>query len=303
MADGAAGAEARVREAGRDPEPRHARRRAEQGTAVRRDALGTVDQVGQLGLGEHRNATDGPFENVVEELPVRGQELLREVPRHAVDRPRDWIALEAADQEPADLLAHVDEVLGITQAGCRAGQLVTGDRPRGQVLMNQGGDRQAEADHRRDASRPHTAGVDHALGPDGAVVGLDGADGAPRGSRDAGDPHARAQLDAEPTRPGGQLHRRAARIEPAIARQIHRAVQALGRHQREDAERLRGRDRVHVETDRLGHADLALQEAELVAAGGDAQAAHLVPVLGCARLRLQAAVQPDAVLPHAHQCG
>ncbi len=72
-------------------------------------------------------------------------------------------------------------------------------------------------------------------------------------------------------------------------------------HEGKDAQRFRGRDRVDVETDRPGHADLALEEPKLIAARRDAQTAHLVPVLRRARLGLQASIEPDAVLPHPHE--
>ena len=196
IADRAAGAKARVGEAGRDPEPRHTRDGTEQGTAVGRDPLGTVHQVRQLGLGKHRDPADGTFENVVEKLPVGRQELLREVPGHAVDRPGDRAPLEAADEKPADLLAHVDEVLRVAQAGGRASELLAGDRLGGQMLVDQRRDRQADADHGGDLAGPHAAGVDHAFRADRAVVGPDRGDGAPPGPRDAGDPDARADLDA-----------------------------------------------------------------------------------------------------------
>src|SRR5216683_4459670 len=131
VADGAARAEARVREPGREPEPGHAGDGTEEGTAVRRDALGAVDEVGQLGLGEHGHATDRALEDLAKQLPVRREQLLREVPGHAAHRPGHRVLLEAADQVPADLLAHVDEVLRIAQAGRRAGQLAAGERLRG----------------------------------------------------------------------------------------------------------------------------------------------------------------------------
>src|SRR5206468_10457557 len=123
VADRAAGAEARVREACRDPEPGHARYRTEQGTAVGGDALGAVHQMRQLGLRQDGHSSDGALEDLVEQLPVRWQELLREVPRHAADRPRDRASLEATDEKSADLLTHVDEVLRIAQARSRAREL------------------------------------------------------------------------------------------------------------------------------------------------------------------------------------
>ena len=78
-------------------------------------------------------------------------------------------------------------------------------------------------------------------------------------------------------------------------------MQALARHQGEDAKRFCRRDRVHVQTDCLRRPDLALEEPPLIAARRDAEAADLVPVLGRPRLGLQAPIEPDAVLTHAHQ--
>jgi hypothetical protein len=121
VADGAARAEPVCESPAASQNPGTPGTGTEQGAAVRRDALGAVDEVGQLGLGEHRHATDRALEDLAEQLPVRREQLLGEVPRHAVHRPRHRVLLEAADEEPADLLAHVDEVFRIAQARRRRG--------------------------------------------------------------------------------------------------------------------------------------------------------------------------------------
>ena len=69
------GAEARVREPGRGPEAGHAGHGAEERPAVRRDALGAVDQVGELGAREDGTRRIAPSMISPEELPVRRQEL------------------------------------------------------------------------------------------------------------------------------------------------------------------------------------------------------------------------------------
>ena len=133
------------------------------------------------------------------------------------------------------------------------------------------------------------------------MLGLDAADGAARRTDDPGHAHLRVDGDTHLAGAAGQLHGRPARVEPAIARQVHGAVETLAGHVGEDAQRFRGRDRVHVEADGLRHADLPLEEPLLIAARGDAQAADLVPVLHGIRLRLEFPVEADAVLPHPHQ--
>jgi len=190
LADGAARAEAGVGEPARGPQARHAGHRAEERPAVGCDPLGAVDEVGHLGLREHRDPPDGAFQDRLEQLPVRGQELLSEVPGHAVDRPRDGLGLEATDEEAAHFLAHVNEVLRVAEAGRRAGQLVTGDGLGGEMLVDHRRDGKLDAGQGCHLAGPHARGVDHNLGAEAPVLGDHGRDGARRPALQGRDPPA-----------------------------------------------------------------------------------------------------------------
>ena len=139
--------------------------------------------------------------------------------------------------------------------------------------------------------------------PIAPVVGEHTRHRTARGALDRDDAHARLHAHPELTRAAGQLHGGAARLDPAVAGEVQRAVEVLRRHQREDAQRLRGRDDVDVEPDRARHAHLAPEERELLRARGHAEAAHFAPVLRGPRLGLEAPVQLDAVLAHPHDGG
>ena len=256
--------------------------------------------MGHLRPAEDGDAPDRAFHDLAEELPVRREKLLGEVPRHAVDRPGHGLPLEAADQEPAHLLAEVDEVLRIAEAGCPARQLVAGNRLRGQVLVDERRDRQAHARHRGDLAAPHAGRVDHDLRAHPAAIRDHRRHRAVPGPLDAR--HADAGLDRHSEGAGAprQLGRRPARVDPPVPRQVHGAVKVIGGHERKQPERLGGRDGVHVEAERARGADLPPQEEPLVAARGHPETPDLVPVLGGARFGLEAPVETDRVLPHPH---
>ena len=212
--------------------PGHAGHRSQQGPAVRGDALRPVREVGHLRPAQDGDAPDRALHDLAEELPVRREELLGEVPRHAVHRPGHRLPLEAADQESADLLAEVDEVLRVAEAGRRARQLVPGDRLGGQVLVDERRDRQAHARHRRHLAAPHPGRVDHDLRAHAAAVGDDRRDGAVPRPLDAR--HADSGLDRHPERPGAprELRRRPARVDPPVPGQVHGPVEVVGGHER-----------------------------------------------------------------------
>ena len=247
------------RHARRHPEARPPRDRAQGVVPVRREAVGPVDQLDDLGLLDGREAADRPGEQRLEQLPLAGEELLRELPGHVVEAPRPRVGLEPPDEVPADLLADVDEVVGIPHDRGLAGKLPAGDRARDEVLVHQGNDRQVDAGHRRHAGRPLAGGIDDALRPDRPGGRLDALDAPPSVEPDAG--HPRPGDDLGPLRhgPASQLPRDAVRLEVSVVRHVHRAVEALRAHDRTDPERLAGRDDPHVEPERPGPAHAALE--------------------------------------------
>ena len=108
-------------------------------------------------------------------------------------------------------------------------------------------------------------------------------------------PSARARRASSVVAPLGS-------IQPSPG-QVHRPVEVVGGHEREQPERLRRRDRVDVEAEGARRPHLAPEEEPLVPARRDPEAPDLVPVLGRAGLGLEAPVEADRVLPHAHDRG
>ncbi len=114
LADAAGAGEPVRAEAGRHPEAGHLAL-AEDELAVGRERLGAVEEALDLGLLDRGHAEDGALHQLLEAVPVLGQELRLEALRDAVEPERRRVALVAAHHEPADLGAEVDEVVGIAQ--------------------------------------------------------------------------------------------------------------------------------------------------------------------------------------------
>ncbi len=105
-------------------------------------------------------------------------------------------------------------------------------------------------------------------------------------------PSARARRASSVVEPLGSIH-------PSPGRYIA-PWRSSGDMSGKQPERFGRRDRVHVETEGPRGPDLPPQEEPLIPARGDAKAPDLVPVLGRARGRLEAPVEPDRVRTHAH---
>ena len=89
----------------------------------------------------------------------------------SLDGPRVGVPLVPAHHQPADLLADVDEVVGVAQRREVGAHAL--DRPRDQVLMLHRHDRHLDARKASELVRPDPAGVHDDLGLDRAVVGHD----------------------------------------------------------------------------------------------------------------------------------
>ena len=92
---------------------------------VRGEPLRAVDHPVDARVADRRDAPDGAVHDLGEARPVGRQQLAVEVGRHAVERPRRRMALVAAHAQPADLLAEVDQVVGVAEL-----RAVRGGRPR-----------------------------------------------------------------------------------------------------------------------------------------------------------------------------
>ena len=157
LADAAGTGETVRAEAGGDPEAGHLAL-AEDELAVGRERLGAVEEALDLGLLDRRHAQDGALHELLEAIPVLGQELRLEARRDAVEPERRGITLVAAHHEAADLGAEVDEVVGIAQRGKRLERRREGLGH--EVLVRHRDDRDGHADEPRDVGGGHAACVD-----------------------------------------------------------------------------------------------------------------------------------------------
>ena len=227
-----------------------------------------------------------PFHDRLEAVHVGRQELAVEVGRDAVERPRRGIALVATHAQPADLLAEVDEVVGVAQL--RQARVDALDRLGEEVLVGHRDDRHGDADHPADLRGEHAAGVDDDVGADlgpFALV-LDGHAGDPAAVRaDADDAGLGPDPGAPLARSRGERVGEPGRIEPAVGRQPDRAEDAVGRHQREAVLRLLRRDELEREAERLGPARLPAQLLEPFRAWTQAAASRPRATTGPCRSR------------------
>ena len=227
------------------------------------------------------------------------QQILPEIPRRRLRRPRRRRLLVGAEQQPAAFLPGVDlagEVDGVDDllAG-RAVDLGDLRHVLGQdVVVLHREHRQLEPDHAADLARPEAAGIDHVLGADRALLGHD----VPRavGIRDElGHAIVEHDLGAGDPRRFRVGVRRAVRIEVALDRVPHRADEVFFVDQRQHLLRLRDVDdlRLHAEiaAARMRH----LQPVEALRRVGELQPAGQMQPAGFAGDRLDLLVEPDRI--------
>ena len=284
-------------ESGRHPEPGHVRL-AQDELAVGRERLRAVEQLAHLRALHRRHPPDRVGQQLVEPLPVLGQQLRLEPIRHPVQRPGGGIALVAAHDQAAHLGAPVDEVVGIAQRRQRLQRRV--ERLGDQELVGVGDDRHVDADHAGDLWCVHAAGVDHDVGADRALVGYHLVHAA---VLQTDLEHPRALLDLSPAQACavGQREGQLAGVEVAVLGQERRPQHAVGRHRREQRLRLVGRDQLHRQAEALRPARLPLQLLHARLRGGQPQPTQLVPAGVLAGLALEVGVQADRVLHHLGQ--
>ena len=200
-----------------------------------------ADETDGLGIGEEREAPDRALHERLEALPVGRHGGRGVVPGNAVQPAGVRVRLVPAEQHPAVLGLAVDEVVRVAERGHVGGQLVTRNGAQGDVLVIDRGRRDEGADHLGDAGRPQARGVHDDLGIDGlARVDEHAANLAPRTELEPGHPRVLANPDAELARGRGERKRGAVRIEEAVAGQVDRAVQGIGRDGRQEPARLIG---------------------------------------------------------------
>ena len=210
-------------------------------------------------------------------------------------RPRRAVALVAAHDQAAALLAVVDEQVGVAQRG-QVAVVAVAEGLGDEVLVREGHDRDAHAGHAPDLGGEHAAGVDDHLGLDRPPLGLHAAH-APRLHVDRR--HARVRVDpaAALARALGQRVGQLRGVQVAVGGQVGGRAHAVGRHEREERRRLVGGQQLEREPEGPRPADLAVQLLLALGRAGQAQAAALDPP---ARLA-QAPVELDRVHHHPRQ--
>ncbi len=213
----AAGGDAEGVEAGTDEAVAELGGFAEDEHPVRREALGTVDQLVDPDVAEPRHTSDRELHDRREMVPVGVEQLEREVVGHAC-HPRLRVRLVATHHEPADLLLVIGQTVGIAQRRQVARDI---HRFGDDVLVLDRHERHGDADRGRQLPRPLPGAQHHDLAVDPPA----GGDHARDASVDDVDPLDRGVLDDR--RPGqtgtlGERHRDVARIRLAIGRAARR---------------------------------------------------------------------------------
>ena len=292
-ADAAGAAKSVQRQACRDVEPRRTGHGADQRVGVRRHRIGVADQLHDPGLAQEREAASRAVKKRLEAALIGWKRHARVIPRRPVQPARDRVAFVAAEHHPAGLGLAVDEVVRIAKARHVVRDFMAWNRAqRGVLVVDRGGD-DDRACHGRDLRPPQTAGHNHHLGLDASRRRHDRLHRASIRPLDAGHArvghHPRAHLARGPC----QCVRRRVRVEVAVARNPHRAVQRVPCDDRHQPRRLVGRHQLHIEADAARPARASLQLHKLLLAGREAQAAD-----GLEDAEL--AVQLDAVAAEPH---
>ncbi|TME56032.1 MAG: hypothetical protein E6I60_04805 [Chloroflexi bacterium] len=218
------------------------------------------------------------------------------LPGNAVDPSGVGVQLVAAQHDASGLGLPIDEVVRVAKAGHVVRELGAPDRlQRGVLVIDRCGHDNGSG-HGGDLWRPDAARDHHHLGLDPARLRLHRVHRSRPGQLDPRHPGIRQHLHSELTRGLGQRKGRRMRIDGPVPRQPDRPEQRIpadGGHQ------LRGvlaRNQLDIQSDRPGaaHAPLLLQQ--LLATGGEAQAAHRVE-------DAQPAVKLDAVAAESHHRG
>ena len=144
------------------------------------------------------------------------------------------MALIAAEEEPAQILPEIDEVVRVAQL--REVGMHALERVAEEVLMRHRDDRDGHAREAADLGREHAASVHDELRRDRVALArvLDGESRhATSGALDRHDAVVLPDVDAAGARTSRQREGQARWVEPAVGREPRGAADPLGRHERE----------------------------------------------------------------------
>ncbi len=274
LADAAGGGDPRGEAAG-EKEILQPRRRPDDRLAVGRNRDRPVDDRPDAEIAEQRNAPCGGLEHLVQPFEIVAEKLALAFPRDAPLRVDGWGEfLPAADRQRPRFRLDVEAAVGIAQARQMVGHPVALVGDQVLVLDDAGGD--IDAGHPADLARPQPRGVDDDLRLDGAVVGDHTAD--PRAAADqTGDPHPLENPPAAGADALGERLGQAVGIDIAVVGDEDGADHPLGRHQRKQRLRFRRRRQRHLEAEPARGGRHPQQLPPTIRAGGDPEAADLVP--------------------------
>ena len=287
--------------AGGDPDRVHAaaekqsprlRRLAQQEGAVRREALGPVEQRPHSRGLERRQPVQGVPHHRLEVVPVFGQQLEGEVLAEPVGVDGPGVRLEAADEQPTRIVADVEMAVVIGQR--RHVALDALDRLGEQIEVLARPDRHLRPGHGRDLAAPQTGAERDGFASNHPSARLDAGDSTSPGE-DAG--HARVLEDPRLARAGSldQCGAEIGRTDAAIVGRPDGADDVLGVHQRPALLRLPHRNGPGAHPEQVRQRLLASDVNEPVFAGGDRERALVDPAGRLAGLLLQLRVERDGV--------
>ena len=121
-------------EAGADEVAGHFRRFTEDEVSVRREALGTVEQLLDAGRFQSRYPRQCECHELLEMIPVRIEQCEVKAVRDTVGSPGQWIGLVTAHDETTDFFLVIGEAIGIAQGRQIAGHAIDGLRDHVLVL-------------------------------------------------------------------------------------------------------------------------------------------------------------------------
>jgi hypothetical protein len=261
------GAEARG-----DPEASYVRL-PEDELPIGREGFRPVDQPHHFEVLEIRHADDRVLEELVEALPILGQELAVEVLRNPVQSPGRRVALVATHHEATRLPAEVDEERGVSHRRQVEREVA---RARDEILVRHRHDRDVHFGQPPDLTREHPSRVDHDLRLDPSLVRLDAGDSAAR-HLDPRDGRVRVDLRASAARALGEGEGQLAGIDVAVRREVRRAEDAVHRHRREELLRLLRRNQLDRKPEGLPPPGLPPQLLHAFFRRCEPERANLVP--------------------------
>ena len=229
-----------------------------------------VEQHPRLGRFQRRQAVQRVHHHRLEMVPVLGQEAEGEILAERAGRYRFPHRLEAADQQPAAVVADIEPTVMVGEGGHIAVDAL--HRPGQQVEMLAREQRRPRPGHGGDLARPEARADRNGIAHDGARARLDAAH-PPVSGEDAGHAHILEQPGPARPRPSGQRRRDIGGADPPVARRPDRPQHVVGVHERPALLRLAGAYRLRFHAEGMGERLLPADVDQPVRRRGNGQRA------------------------------